>query len=204
MERLLRHVSAVDFFKLYKEELNLSALVLRRDSKSRELEGLKILEPEIAGSLPEQMQIDVDLGKVLQFSVNMQSGQKGGFFLDQRRNVAWLRDFLKNVKFSGSVKVLDSFCYCGQWVLRAWSFSASIYSTAGRGNMRVSTTWNIFWTVTVFQGFRLCITGVISTRRLKAFWSWLRGFTKAHKTIVKAWCCAPTMMNDGVICWVDG
>jgi hypothetical protein len=66
MERLLRHVSAVDFFKLYKEELNLSALVLRRDSKSRELEGLKILEPEIAGSLPEQMQIDVDLGKVLQ------------------------------------------------------------------------------------------------------------------------------------------
>jgi 23S rRNA (cytosine1962-C5)-methyltransferase len=26
-----------------------------------------------------------------------------------------LRDFLKNVKFSGSVKVLDSFCYCGQW-----------------------------------------------------------------------------------------
>jgi hypothetical protein len=113
MERLLRHVSAVDFFKLYKEELNLSALVLRRDSKSRELEGLKILEPEIAGSLPEQMQIDVDLGKVLQFSVNMQSGQKGGFFLDQRRNVAWLRDFLKNVKFSGIVKVLDSF-----WSLR--------------------------------------------------------------------------------------
>jgi 23S rRNA (cytosine1962-C5)-methyltransferase len=115
MERLLRHVSAADFFNLFKDETKLSGMVIRRDSKSRELEGLKILEPEVAGEVPDELNIDVDVGHLLQFSTSLKTGQKGGFFLDQRRNVSWLRDFLKDVKFQGSVKILDAFCYCGQW-----------------------------------------------------------------------------------------
>ncbi len=115
MDRLLRHVTPEDFFKLFKEEMKLSGMVLRRDSKSRELEGLKSLEIECAGEVPDELLIDVDVGKLLQFHVSLKTGQKGGFFLDQRNNVSWLRDFLKNFTFGPSVKVLDAFSYCGQW-----------------------------------------------------------------------------------------
>lgn len=115
MERILRHVSAEDFFKMFKDEVNLSGMVIRRDSKSRDLEGLKTLEPEIAGEVPEEMKIDVDVGNILNFDVSLRTGQKGGFFLDQRKNVEWLRNFLQNMPLGPSVRVLDAFCYCGQW-----------------------------------------------------------------------------------------
>ncbi len=115
MERILRHVTAVDFFKLFNDELNLKGMVIRRDSKSRALEGLKTLEADIAGDVPDEMSIDVDVGKILQFKVNLKSGQKGGFFLDQRRNVAWLRALLKDISYGSKVKILDAFSYCGQW-----------------------------------------------------------------------------------------
>lgn len=125
MERILRHVSAADFFKLFKDEMNLAGMVIRRDSKSRGLEGLKSLEPDIAGDVPEELLVDVDLGKILQFNVNLRSGQKGGFFLDQRRNVAWLRDLIKDIPYAGDVKVLDAFSYCGQWGVGLGEFFAS-------------------------------------------------------------------------------
>ena len=96
------------------------AIIIHRDSKGRELEGLADLPQEFihvqAAELDfANLKIDVDVGEVLPFCVDLISGQKGGFFLDQRANVATLRNTLQKMKFNSPVRVLDLFSYCGQW-----------------------------------------------------------------------------------------
>lgn len=116
MDRIMNRYSLKEFRAQFAELKELQGIVLRRDSKSREMEGLAILEPETLGSVPENCIIDVDHGELLQYKIDLVGGQKGGFFLDQRKNVSWLRDFLKFYHFeSKSPQILDAFSYCGQW-----------------------------------------------------------------------------------------
>lgn len=50
------------------------------------------------------------------FDVDLMTGQKTGFFLDQRRNVDLLaREWTQLGNHSGSIQVLDLFSYVGQW-----------------------------------------------------------------------------------------
>jgi 23S rRNA (cytosine1962-C5)-methyltransferase len=118
MERLFQHFTLKELKEQLQEIAGLQALIVRRDSRSRELEGLNLLDVEVIGSLDANVTIDVDQGEIVQFKVNFKEGQKGGFFLDQRKNVEWLRNLIKHYKFeTSSPEVLDAFCYCGQWGL---------------------------------------------------------------------------------------
>lgn len=85
-----------------------STIVIRNDSHSRILEGLPMEKGIIKGSL--EMIPVINEGGVF-FEVDPISGQKTGFFLDQRENRIALRSYIK-----GGIG-LDLFCYTGSWGL---------------------------------------------------------------------------------------
>lgn len=91
------------------EILSPSAIVLRNDSQSRILEGLPLEKKAVKGffdSLPI-----INEGEIL-IEVNPLTGQKTGFFLDQRENRIALSNYIKEGRG------LDLFCYSGAWGLQ--------------------------------------------------------------------------------------
>ena len=82
----------------------------RSDSDSRKLEGLELRNGVLRGSLPETVEV-IEHG--LRFKVDVQEGQKTGFYLDQRNNRA-LTETLARDK-----EVLNCFCYTGGFSLYA-------------------------------------------------------------------------------------
>jgi 23S rRNA (cytosine1962-C5)-methyltransferase len=86
--------------------LSPSAIVLRNDSSARLLEGLEREKRVIKGTLDPLPVIQEDS---VRFEIDPLSGQKTGFFLDQREN---RRAFAALV---GAGKGLDLFCYSGAW-----------------------------------------------------------------------------------------
>jgi len=93
------------------EETGLSTIYERSDADVRKLEGL---EPKIGllrGNLlsPSFSITENDL----QFEVNLQSGHKTGFYLDQRNNRLRVRQIAKDKD------VLDCFCYTGGFTVNA-------------------------------------------------------------------------------------
>lgn len=91
------------------EILSPSVIVLRNDSQSRILEGLP-LEKKIVKGSPNPLPI-INEGEVL-IEVDHMSGQKTGFFLDQRENRIALSNYIKEGRG------LDLFCYSGAWGLQ--------------------------------------------------------------------------------------
>jgi 23S rRNA (cytosine1962-C5)-methyltransferase len=85
------------------------ALVLRNDSPSRALEGLPSYVDTI-GSAPEQVEIEEN---GVRFEVPLLSGQKTGWFYDQRLNRARMLDYVRGRR------VLDGFSYIGAWGVQA-------------------------------------------------------------------------------------
>jgi 23S rRNA (cytosine1962-C5)-methyltransferase len=86
-------------------------IILRSDSSLRELEGLPKNEAVIAaGELPARVEIETENGR---FGVDLLSGQKTGFYFDQRDNRQALAAFCKGRK------VLDGFCYSGAFGIAA-------------------------------------------------------------------------------------
>jgi 23S rRNA (cytosine1962-C5)-methyltransferase len=86
------------------------AVVLRNDSKSRELEGLPLYEEVALGSLPEEVIIRENGA---QFAVPVSGGQKTGWFYDHRMARARLQGLVKGKR------VLDVFSYLGGWGIAA-------------------------------------------------------------------------------------
>lgn len=86
------------------------------DSPMRQLEGLPTAREVFFGELPET--VEITEGKLV-FSVDLKTGQKTGFFLDQKENRQKLPTWVKGKK------VLDLFCYTG-----AWGLSALLYGAA--------------------------------------------------------------------------
>ncbi|MFZ5998569.1 MAG: class I SAM-dependent rRNA methyltransferase [Nitrospirota bacterium] len=86
-----------------------AVLVLRNDSQSRVLEGLTLEKGIIKGSL-ETLPL-IREGDIM-LEVDPLSGQKTGFFLDQREN----RIALSRLATGGTG--LDLFCYSGAWGLQ--------------------------------------------------------------------------------------
>jgi 23S rRNA (cytosine1962-C5)-methyltransferase len=93
------------------EETGLSTIYERSDADVRELEGL---EPKIGllrGTLPNSQITIYENG--LKFNVNLGSGHKTGFYLDQRANRLRARQLAKDKD------VLDGFCYTGGFTVNA-------------------------------------------------------------------------------------
>ncbi|MES2961825.1 MAG: class I SAM-dependent rRNA methyltransferase [Pseudomonadota bacterium] len=87
-----------------------AAIIFRNDVESRKLEGLELYVKTIKGEIPDKIEIEEN---GLKFSIDVKSGQKTGWFFDQRNN----RDFIGSV--SKNCDVLDAFCYLGGFGLNA-------------------------------------------------------------------------------------
>lgn len=88
-----------------------SLLWERSDAEVRELEGLAARCGPLRGALPSEKQLIHEHG--LKFQVELQSGHKTGFYLDQRDNRFHLRALARGRD------VLDSFCYSGGFAVNA-------------------------------------------------------------------------------------
>ncbi|BAU49291.1 SAM-dependent methyltransferase [Sulfurifustis variabilis] len=105
MERLKPEIAAA-----LQKVVHPSALLFRNDSASRELEGLPRYVETAFGEVPESVMLE-EHG--VRFAVSPQTGQKTGWFYDQRPNRMRLRHYVKELK------VLDVFSYLGAWGIQA-------------------------------------------------------------------------------------
>jgi 23S rRNA (cytosine1962-C5)-methyltransferase len=82
----------------------------RSDADVRSLEGLATRTGALLGALPQTLEIVED---GLRYNVDVERGQKTGFYLDQRDNRAILRHH------AAGRRVLNAFCYSGGFTLAA-------------------------------------------------------------------------------------
>ena len=93
------------------EETELSAVYERSDADVRELEGLEAKVGLLRGTFPGPQITIHENG--LKFNVNLESGHKTGFYLDQRANRLRVRELAKDKD------ILDGFCYTGGFTVNA-------------------------------------------------------------------------------------
>jgi 23S rRNA (cytosine1962-C5)-methyltransferase len=93
------------------EETGLSTIYERSDADVRELEGLGSKVGLLRGNLSSFTFPITEHN--LKFHVNLQSGHKTGFYLDQRKNRLRVRELAKDKD------VLDCFCYTGGFTINA-------------------------------------------------------------------------------------
>ncbi len=93
------------------EETGFSTIYERSDADVRELEGLEPKVGLLRGVLPNSRITIHESG--LKFNVNLESGHKTGFYLDQRANRLRVRELAKDKD------VLDGFCYTGGFTVNA-------------------------------------------------------------------------------------
>ncbi len=93
------------------EVYNVSGIYERSDSDIRRLEGLGIASGPITGKVPADQMILTEYDR--KYQVNLFSGQKSGFYLDQRVN----REKIK--KYVSQRRVLNCFSYTGGFTVPA-------------------------------------------------------------------------------------
>lgn len=86
------------------------AVLWRNDSPVRELEGLALYVQPAMGEVPDAVALTEHGAR---FHAPLLSGQKTGWFFDQRDNRAWL------TRISTGMKILDLFSYVGAWGVQA-------------------------------------------------------------------------------------
>ena len=87
----------------------------RSDVPIREKEGLPLTKGVIYGELPREILINEN---GLVFKIDVENGQKTGYFLDQKQNRANLKNY------AGGRRVLDLFCNQGGFSLNAAKYGA--------------------------------------------------------------------------------
>ncbi|MFZ1324687.1 MAG: class I SAM-dependent rRNA methyltransferase [Candidatus Contendobacter sp.] len=87
-----------------------AAVLWRNDSPTRTLEGLERSVADAVGEMPETVMVEED---GLHFQVAPRTGQKTGWFYDQRDNRSRLD------RYVAGCRVLDLFSYVGAWGIRA-------------------------------------------------------------------------------------
>ncbi len=92
------------------QELNVSSVYLRNDAKSRQLEGLPLDRGFLRGSGSAQVHIQEGAAT---FVVDVERGQKTGWFCDQRENR------LAAAKLAAGAEVLEVFCHTGAFGIHA-------------------------------------------------------------------------------------
>ncbi len=93
--------------EILEELLHPSSLLLDNDTASRSLEGLERFQKSVFGTVPEEIAVEEN---GMTYVAPLLSGQKTGWFYDQRVNRAAFLSFLKGMK---GCSVLDAFCYAG-------------------------------------------------------------------------------------------
>ncbi len=86
-------------------------MVLRTDPSMLKLEGLELNDGRTWGAIPKEPIVIEEHG--VKFEVDLRSGQKTGFYLDQRENRRIVGEYLQGKR------VLDMFCYTGGFSLAA-------------------------------------------------------------------------------------
>ncbi len=86
------------------------AVIFRNDVEVRKMEGLENYTKIICGEIPDEIEV---VENEISYLVNIKSGQKTGWFFDQRIN----RDFVAQI--SKGADVLDAFCYLGGFGMNA-------------------------------------------------------------------------------------
>jgi 23S rRNA (cytosine1962-C5)-methyltransferase len=104
-----------NIIEILKEEFNPRCIYERNDVPLREKEGLPQQTGAIFGKSPGIVEIEENGVKLL---VDIERGQKTGYFLDQRENRAAIEPFVKDAE------VLDCFCHTGGFALHAAKFGA--------------------------------------------------------------------------------
>ncbi len=132
MDRLLAHVmAAVEKFTVEVDpriSWGQTSVVFANDSKSRAMEGIEVQPKRVEKAAPGfsaensviLIQPPLENLSATRFKVDFIGGQKTGFFLDQRSNVQLaartVRQLARDAKAQGrTLRVLDLFCYVGQW-----------------------------------------------------------------------------------------
>ena len=101
--------------RLLKEIINPKGIYERNDVSVRKLEGL----PFITGFVGEPFDPSVSIKENgIQFVVDLEGGQKTGYFLDQRENRMALQGLVKGGR------VLDCFCHTGTFAMYAAKYGA--------------------------------------------------------------------------------
>lgn len=93
------------------EQLEPRGIYLRTEKGIGSLEGLELQDQLLWGEQPPDNLTIAEMG--LRFQVNLQLGQKTGFFLDQRENRPAI------ARYAAGRRVLDAFCYSGGFGLFA-------------------------------------------------------------------------------------
>ncbi|MFO1422025.1 MAG: class I SAM-dependent rRNA methyltransferase, partial [Candidatus Competibacteraceae bacterium] len=99
-----------DLLAALQKVLKPAAVLWRNDSRMREMEGLERTVADAAGAIPDTVTVEED---GLRFQVSPRTGQKTGWFYDQRDNRARLDRYVQGRR------VLDVFSYVGAWGIRA-------------------------------------------------------------------------------------
>lgn len=89
---------------------NPKCLLLNNDDAIRRKEGMECFTKVLHGQLPQETVINEN---GIKLSVDVQGGQKTGYFLDQKDNHLFVRQFCKDAR------VLDCFSYIGGFALNA-------------------------------------------------------------------------------------
>ena len=92
------------------------AILFRNDTTGRDLEGLSGYVETALGEAPESITLEENGAK---FAVPLHTGQKTGWFYDQRPNRTRLRHYVKDAR------VLDVFSYLGAWGVQAATAGAA-------------------------------------------------------------------------------
>ena len=99
-----------DILAALQKVLKPAGVLWRNDSRVREMEGLERYVADAAGEVRETVTVEED---GLRFQVAPRTGQKTGWFYDQRDNRARLDRYVRDRR------VLDVFSYVGAWGVRA-------------------------------------------------------------------------------------
>lgn len=95
---------------LLMKELNLTRVYLRNEAKSRQLEGMPLERRFLSGG--GQTHVEIHEGSA-KFLVDVERGQKTGWFCDQRENR------LAAAKLAAGAEVLEVFCHTGAFGIHA-------------------------------------------------------------------------------------
>ncbi|SHK35688.1 23S rRNA (cytosine1962-C5)-methyltransferase [Anaerobranca californiensis DSM 14826] len=101
--------------ELLDEIISPKGIYERNDVQIRELEGLKEQKGYLKGNFPTKVQI-IENG--IKMWVDLENGQKTGYFLDQKENRLAIAPFVKDGE------VLDCFSHTGSFTLHACQFGA--------------------------------------------------------------------------------
>lgn len=111
MERVLEEI-----IEAIRSLVNPRAILLRHETSGRAMEGLEQYVRWVEGSGPERVLVKEHDAS---FDVDLFSGQKTGWFYDQRNNRARMRSYVRDQR------VLDVFSYVGAWGVQASLAGAS-------------------------------------------------------------------------------